>query len=596
VKLGISILLLLLKLIPVVGQYYYRGDVLDEKNKLVPNANIYMHSNKMLMSAGSSGSFGLMSTKAIVDTFTVSIDGYEKVTIPVYKDKYNTIKLKLLASVANLQKNRLASLTKDFKSEKTQGFFSSNETYSNLVENEFIDAKKYPITGFAVNSDKASYSNIRRFINMKSQVPTNAVRIDEMINYFNLPTEAPAPGKTFNINGQLTQCPWNNKNLLLYVNIAAKKLDLSKIPPSNLVFLIDNSGSMELQNRMPLLKSSFKLLVANLREQDTISILTYGGHVEILLHAVSGKYKDSIGKAIESMEASGDTPGESAIKLAYNVAKNNFIPNGNNRVILATDGDFNVGIADEVELEKLISIQSQTGIYLTCLGIGMGNYKDSKLEALAKKGNGNFAYLDTEIEAEKVLVKEMTQTLFSVADKAYMRIQFDTDFVNQYRLIGFDNKLNALADSSSKIDGGEVGSGYSSTILFEIETKASINIDNMHSYLGNDIAHLLIQYQDPKTQFANDCSYTCTVNYMPILSLPNKYRFIAALAMFGSYIKKSAYLPKTDLDEILQLTIDSMDKSNRLQVEFSELVEKAKKVYEFGRAKKKHKKKSTIPS
>jgi Ca-activated chloride channel homolog len=557
--------------------------VLDEKNKLIPNVSIFVHSSKMFINGGSSGTFGLNSNKSISDTFTFVTDGYEKVKVEVFVSKYNTVKLKLLLSVANLQKNKLASLTKDFKSEKLQSFFATNETYSNLIENEFVQAKKFPLTGFAVNSDKASYSNIRRFINMQSKVPTNAVRIDEVINYFNLPDVYYKPtSKTFQINSQLTDCPWEKGNLLLYVNIGAKKLDLSTLPPSNLVFLVDNSGSMELQNRMPLLKSAFKLLVNNLRDKDTISIVTYGGHVDVAMAPISGKYKDSILKAIEAMEAAGDTPGESAIRIAYNIAKNKFLKNGNNRVILATDGDFNVGISDEAELEKLITIQSQSGIYLTCLGIGMGNYKDSKLEVLAKKGNGNFAYIDSETEAEKVLVKEMTQTLFSVADKTFMNVKFSSDYIDEYRLIGFDNKLNALTDTSSKLEGGEVGSGYNSIVLFEIKPTINFNATK-----NKDYASVIIKYEDPKTHLNNECSYECVGNYVPFDTLHKVYKFATSLAMFGGYIKQSSYMRNVVLDDIIAIASGSLNAQNKLQVEFGELLLKAKKIYEPGKKKKK---------
>lgn len=572
-----------------ISQFYYRGELMDDRKKLIPNATIYMHSNKMVFSAGSSGSFGLMSTKPIVDTFTIICEGFEALTIPVYSDRYNNVKMNLLASVASLQKNRLASITKDLKRDQQQIYSGGNETYSDLIENDFIDANQYPVTGFAVNSDRASYSNIRRFINLKSQVPFNAVRIDEMINYFNFPSVIPEKGKVFKITSQLTQCPWNLKNLLLYINVTAQKLDLDKIPPSNLVFLIDNSGSMELQNRMPLLKSAFKLLVKNLREKDYVTIITYGGQVNVALEATSGKYQDSIIKIIEEMDASGDTPGESAIKLAYQKAKQSFIKDGNNRVILATDGDFNVGIADEAELQRLISLQSQSGIYLTCLGVGMGNYKDSKLEILAKKGKGNFAYIDNEREGEKVLVQEMTQTLYSVADNTFMDIQFDDKYVGEYRLIGFDNKKNAIADSTSKLDGGQVGSGYTSIVLFEIEPTATINFNNLDTVLGKKIAQVQIAYENPKNNKKEKEYFECVFNYQPLLSLPKQYGFATAVAMFGSYVKESKYTNNLTLDEIKLLAMQSLDPSNNLQVEFVKLVDKAKPIYEVGKKKKKRK-------
>ncbi len=570
----------------IYTQHYMRGEVLDEKNKLIPNATIYMHSNKMQYSAGSSGSFGLMSSRLGVDTFTIIVDGYEKTVVPIFENKYNTIKIKLLASVAFMQKPRLSTLVKDLKNDRQFNIFTNNESYSNLVENEFIKATSYPTTGFAVNTDKASYSNIRRFINTKSKVPTNAVRINEMINYFNLAAPTVLPNQTFAIQSQLASCPWNVAHQLLFVNIAAKKIDLEKLPNSNLVFLVDNSGSMELQNRLPLLKAAFRLLVNNLRTKDTIAIVTYGGRVDVALPPISGYYKDSILKVIEAMDATGDTPGESAIKIAYGIAKNKYTKTGNNRVILATDGDFNVGIADEEELQKLITIQSQTGIYLTCLGIGMGNYKDSKLEVLAKKGNGNFAYIDSETEAEKVLVKEMTQTLYSVADKTFMNITFNPNLVSEYRLLGFDNKQNALADTSSQIDGGEVGSGYSGIIVFEIEPTKNLVCDTIKNNTTQTIATLNIQYIDPTNKANKNIAYTCSNNYKPNTTLPKQYLLASAIAMFGGYVKQSNYFKNVLLDDILKLAQPCTDATNSIQVEFLQLVEKAKKIYEPSSTKK----------
>jgi Ca-activated chloride channel family protein len=571
------------------SQFYYRGEVVDDKNKLIPGGTIFIHSSKLLFDLGSSGSFGLMSTKPKTDTFTFKADGYEVATIAVSSEKYNIIKLTLLETVANLQKNRLVSKTKDFNPIQKTTIFSGNETYTDLVENDFVNAAKFPVTGFAVNTDKASYSNVRRFINMNSFVPTNAVRIDEMVNYFNFPSQQPLGEKTFYVSAKFSQCPWSTKNLLCFINIAARKLHLENIPPSNLVFLIDNSGSMDLQNKMPLLKSAFKLLVNNLRPIDKISIVTYGGNVQIALQPTSGLYKDSINKVIEEMEASGDTPGESAIKIAYSIAKQNFVKDGNNRVILATDGDFNVGIANEEELDKLISFQSQTGIYLTCLGVGMGNYKDSKLAVLAKKGNGNFAYIDSEFEAEKILVTEFTQTLFSVADKTFINVKFNNDLISQYRLIGFDNKKNALIDNNSFIDGGQIGSGYSTMVLFEIEPTGIINFDDLSHVLGENIANINIKYENPSTKNQETCDYFCDFNYSPILVLPKHYGFATAVAMFGAYIRQSKFINDTKIDEIIILAKQSVDVNNALQKEFIKLLEKAKDIYEPSKKRRKNK-------
>ncbi len=587
----IYILFLLCATSVAKSQYYYRGEITDEKNKPIGNATIFIHSTKVNVSAGSSGSFGIMSVKKSVDTFTFIVDNYERKTAIVYLDKLNIIVLKLATNAANIQKNKLATVTQNLKQEISKNIFSSSETYSEQIENEFINAAKYPITGFSINSDKASYSNIRRFLNMKSVVPTNAIRIDEMVNYFNVNYKHPNDSVTFNVSSQLTQCPWDTSNYLLYASITAKKLNLENVPPSNLVFLIDNSGSMEMQNRMPLLKSAFKLLVKNLRMHDKITIITYGGFVNIVADALTGKEQDSLIILIDAIETGGDTPGENAIKVAYEKAKQHYIAKGNNRVIIATDGDFNVGAAEEKELDKLISIQSQSGIRLTCLGLGMGNYKDSKLEILAKKGNGNFAYIDNEAEGEKIMVKEMTQTLFSVADNVFVNIEFKSDYVKDYRLIGFDNKLNAVADSSSKLEGGQVGSGYSTVVLFEIKPTSKINVDDYEKMLEEQLAKVIISYTNVEKQKPEVLDFECNFNFKPLLSLPKHYGFATAVVMFGAYLKESKYLPKKiDLDEIISLTTKSFDVNIPTQVEFLQLLQKAKLIYEPNKKNKKKKK------
>jgi Ca-activated chloride channel homolog len=572
----------------LTGQYYIRGEVKDEKNNLLPNARILMHSNKYLHDAGSSGTFGLFSTKPVADTFTIYYDGYETITLPVYTSRYNEVRMKMLPSVANMQRRRLSSITKDLNNNYSRIHASANETYSELIENEMLVTRDYPLTGFTVNIDRASYSNIRRFLNMKSRVPVNAVRVEEMINYFNLAYFPPEKNKIFNIRSQITDCPWETENRLLLVNISAKKIPLEQLPPSNLVFLIDNSGSMELPNRLPLLKMAFRMLVNNLRAKDTITLITYGGIVDVVLPPTGGAQKDTILRAIEELEAAGDTPGESAIRLAYQMARSKFNSKGNNRVILATDGDFNVGIADEAELEKMISFQRQNGIYLTCLGVGMGNYKDSKLEALARKGNGNFAYLDTEAEAEKVLVKEMSQTLFTVADKVYMNVRFDKRYIKNYRLLGFENKRNAVTDTGSRLEGGEVGSGYSSLVIFEVTPTSELQ-DAVKGNGTEDIASVLINYTDPADGKPNECSYNCNLNYLAMNELAADHKLAIAVAMFGGYLRESKYMKTVTPEQVLSLCRTGTQPANLLHTEFCALVEKAEKVYlpEKGKKKKK---------
>ena len=353
-------------------------------------------------------------------------------------ENYLSVQLKLApANRSTTRLYKLLSFTRGMAKDDQKKWFAGDETYASIVENKFVNASRFPATGISLNIDRASYSNIRRFLSSNSIVPPDAVRIEEMLNYFNLNYTEPAGNDPFAIKTQLTSCPWNPANQLFYIDLSAKKLNLDTLPPSNLVFLIDVSGSMDMTNRLPLLKSAFRLLVNNLRAKDSVAIVVYGGITGIMLNTTSGAEKEKILTAIDELTPGGSTPGESGINLAYSLAKRHFIVGGNNRVILATDGDFNVGLKTEEELDELISRNKESGIYLTCLGVGMGNYKDSKIQTLARKGNGNFSYLDNFNEAEKVLMKEFTQTLYAVADDAIYECEFNPEYVKEYRLLGF---------------------------------------------------------------------------------------------------------------------------------------------------------------
>ncbi|MEO7522973.1 MAG: von Willebrand factor type A domain-containing protein, partial [Ferruginibacter sp.] len=403
------------------AQYYLRGEVKDEKEQGLQNVKIFLHSSRLLYSSGTSGGFGI-TTNTLHDSVTFNLQGYEPKTVAIDASVYQAIVLKALSKGVTVQKQSLLSITKNSDPSNGKKWAVAAESYNSIVENAFIKTSDFANTSFALRVDKASYSNIRRFLNQGSMVPPYAVRIEEMLNYFNLNYTEPPTDSVFNFESQLTACPWNVAHQLLYLNLSAKKIDLQKVPPGNFVFLIDVSGSMDIPNRLPLLKAAFQLLVKNLREQDTVSIVVYGGSVGVWLQPTGGNEKQKIIKAIEELTAGGDTPGEAAVKTAYALARNSFNKKGNNRIILATDGDFNVGEVNEKALEEMIIKESRSGIFLTCLGVGMGNYKDSKIETLSRNGNGNFAYIDDIREAEKVLVTEFTQTLFTVANDVFLNM------------------------------------------------------------------------------------------------------------------------------------------------------------------------------
>lgn len=577
---------LLLSLSLYSQQYYVRGEVKDESGNVLQNVVIKQCKTGYIFRTGSSGTFGIVANQQI-DTFSFSLEGYRTEKVLADADKYISVKLKLQpAAASNSRKDKLSSLTKDLEKDEQKNWFTGDETYASLLENHFVSAKKFPSTGMSLNVDRASYSNIRRFITLNSLVPPDAVRIEEMLNYFNLDYHDPQGNDLFDIRTTLSTCPWNTDNQLFYINLSSRKLNLDTLPPSHLVFLIDVSGSMDMPNRLPLLQSAFRLLVNNLRDKDSVAIVVYGGVTGVMLNTTSGGEKEKIFKVIDELTPGGSTPGESGIKLAYSVARNHFIKNGNNRVILATDGDFNVGVRTETELDEMISQQRESGIYLTCLGVGMGNYKDSKIQTLAKKGNGNFAYLDNFKEAEKVLLKEFTQTLYAVADNVYMNVDFNPNYVKEYRLIGFDNKVGALRDSLSSIEGGEIGSGHSMLALFEIiptdTNKGSVKDD----FTIGKLADIKLQYQHPNNEKQCQFNYVSKFVFTPFTELDKSYQFSAAVAMFGSMLRSSPFLKNTGWNEVLSLAQASSGSNDLLQKEFITLVQQAKTLYSKGKKKK----------
>jgi Ca-activated chloride channel homolog len=558
------------------AQYYLRGEVKDEKNQYLQNVKIMLHSTRYIYYSGSSGGFGI-TCRNPTDSITLVLDGYEVKSFGVKTDVFQQITLKALSSNNTKNRQKLISISKDQNFSSTYNWYVSDESYFSLIENEVVDVNKYPNTGFSLNINKASYSNIRRFLNNESLVPPDAVRIEELLNYFNLHYREPERKDVFRIESQLSDCPWNADKKLLFLNVNARKLDMDKVPPSNLVFLIDVSGSMDMPNRLPLVKAAFQMLIKNLRAKDTVSVVAYGGTVSVWLQPTGGAEKQKIIQSIEELTARGDTPGESAIRMAYDLAKSTFIKGGNNRVILATDGDFNVGEVSEEALEDLITKEKKSGVYLTCLGVGMGNYKDSKLEILAKRGNGNYAYLDDINEAEKVLVKEVTQTFYSVADDVFLNVHFNPAVIKDYRLIGFDNKRNAIADSSGELEGGDIGSGNSVLAIYEITPLIEDNITNgtpLHSP-----AQVLLRYNIPNTVGRRELNYNCPSNYTAFTDIDKEFQLGTAIAMFGMKLRQSKFFPHSEWVDIERIANSAYDPSNYLQKQFIELVVSAKKTY-----------------
>lgn len=551
------------------GQYYMRGQVTDEKGKAIPYVSIKVKSSGLTYKAGDDGSFGVPSSRA-TDSLIFSFDGYEtQVTAAVNKQLLKAT-LKKLPARANINVRELRSYIQNVnRNFKFWTYY--NESYTSLVENPFVKATALPTSTFSVNTNRASYSNIRRFLNDRDEVLPDAVRIEEMLNYFKFYHREPSCDSIFHTSSFLTDCPWEKKNKLLFVNLSARSIRLDSIPPSNLVFLIDVSGSMDVPKKLPLIKAGLKLLLKNLRPIDTISLVTYGGMVRTLLEGVSGNEKEKMTKAIDSLEVGGDTPGEEAIKLAYRIARRRLNKASNNRIILASDGDFNVGSTSEKDLANLIESQSNAGIYLTCLGVGMGNYKDSKLSIMAHTGKGNFAYIDNELEAEKVMITEFTQTLYTVADGVYVTVKMDSAQVKEYRLIGYDNKRTDMADTANRVRGGELGSGQTSMAIYELVPK---------NFNGNPVARARIFYRLPRREEQQEpVPFECGNSLISFRELPTDLKKAACVTYFGLKLKQSDYLPKISWKKMEQFAQTCFDKQVAVEKEFLSLIAKAKKIY-----------------
>jgi len=479
----------------------------------------------------------------------------------------------------------------------TQDFHDSNppryntEEYDGITENIFHEALKNPLSTFSIDVDAASYSNVRRFITSGQQVPKDAVRIEEMINYFNYDYDQPKGDDPFSINTEISLAPWNKKHKLVHIGLQGKNIPKENLPPSNLVFLIDVSGSMSDENKLPLLKTSFKMLVEQLREQDRVAIVVYAGAAGLVLPSTSGAEKKNILEALNNLEAGGSTAGGAGIQLAYAVAKENFIENGNNRVILATDGDFNIGESSNGGMERLIEAKREQGVFLTALGFGMGNYKDSKMEILADKGNGNYFYIDSMLEAQKALVNEFGGTLFTIAKDVKLQIEFNPARVKAYRLIGYENRmLNNEDFNNDRKDAGELGSGHSVTALYEIvpvgvESEFS-KVDNLkyqkmkvepQASDSKEIMTVKFRYKKPSGTVSKLIVHPLLDENIAIDKTSDNFRWAAAVAGFGMLLRDSEYVKDFKYEDVLQLAQNARGKDvDGYRAEFINLVKSLK--------------------
>lgn len=448
----------------------------------------------------------------------------------------------------------------------------NTEEYSKWEERGFCSVWKEPLSTFSADVDTASYSNLRRLLTegySLEELPRGAVRIEELLNYFSYDYEEPKGQEPFGVTTKLGVCPWNEEAQLLMIGLKTEDIDYSQAPPSNLVFLLDVSGSMSHEDKLPLLQESFVLLAENLTEKDRISIVTYAGDDEVVLRGAAGNETRKIKKAINQLEAGGGTNGSKGIETAYEIAEENFIKGGNNRIILATDGDLNIGLTTEEELEELITEKKESGIYLSVLGFGAGNLKDNKMEVLADKGNGNYAYIDSLREARKVLVEEMTATLLTICKDVKLQVEFNPSVVSDYRLIGYENRaLNREDFEDDTKDAGEIGAGHSVTVLYELILKEPITDLSEGEWLT-----LSIRYKKPAEDTSNLLRYP--VSYEDYQSSPDDdFVFAAAVAEFGLLASDSAYAGDASLKHV-RSALKGITLDDEYKEEFYELVKMA---------------------
>jgi Ca-activated chloride channel homolog len=468
----------------------------------------------------------------------------------------------------------------------------NTEEYGTFVENSYKSPKNDALSTFSIDVDKASYANVRRFITNGTKPPTGAVRIEEMVNYFDYNYPQPEGKHPLSIVSEIGACPWNKDHVLLHIGLQGQKMDLANAPKNNLVFLIDVSGSMENATKLPLVKDALRILIQNMREEDRISIVVYAGAAGCVLPSTSGAQKATLLEALNGLNAGGSTAGGEGIQLAYKIAKENFIKDGNNRIILATDGDFNVGVSSESDLVQLIENQRKSGVYLSVLGFGMGNYKDNKMEQLADKGNGNYAYIDKLEEAKKVFGKELGGTLYTIAKDVKLQLEFNPSVVESYRLIGYENRLLNKEDFNDDTkDAGELGAGHTVTALYEIIPKGVEAAENEAPSVDklryqktvstsksslNEMVFVKLRYKKPSENESILMEQTIVNQGLSLSQTSDNFRFSAAVAGFAQILRGSKFVGDFDFAKAKTLANSSFGKDTEgYRAEFVKLIEKA---------------------
>ncbi len=463
----------------------------------------------------------------------------------------------------------------------------NTENYSTVHENGFKDTKTNPLSTFSIDVDNASYSNVRRYINEGQLPPVDAVRIEEMINYFKYDYSEPTGEHPFSVTTELGKCPWNENHYLMHVGLKGKSIEKNELPASNLVFLIDVSGSMSSPDKLPLLKRAFALLVNELRYEDRVSIVVYAGAAGKVLDSTPGDKKREIMDALENLNAGGSTAGGEGLKLAYKIARENFIEKGNNRIILATDGDFNVGVSSTSEMERLVEKERESGIFMSVLGFGTGNIKDDKMETIADKGNGNYSYIDNIQEARKVFISEFGGTLFTIAKDVKFQLEFNPQLVKSYRLLGYENRLLNDEDFNDDTkDAGEMGAGHTVTALYEIvpvgTESGTPSVDPLkyqqskpvEGKFSSELLTIKLRYKEPNGNKSKLLEQTVQNRFDKKTS--DDFRFSAAVASFGMLLRNSEFLGNTTFESILNMAKSAKgDDEEGYRSEFIQMVKTA---------------------
>lgn len=591
----LSLILLLTITCFSCAQISVEGTVFDENKNPLIGASILIKGTSDGAVTDLDGKFNVKTYQMLPITLVVSYLGYESKEVKVSTTQ-KPINIYLTASAAlnevvvveydkearreNVLSNKIKASKRYDMAARSQGMSISSgmvrepepnwntEDYDAINENRFFEVSKEPLSTFSIDVDAASYSNMRRFIKNGQKPPKDAVRIEEMVNYFNYEYPQPQGDHPFEVVTEVSDCPWNKDHRLFHIGLQGKKIATKNLPASNLVFLIDVSGSMNQQNKLPLLQSSFKLLVDQLREQDKVAIVVYAGAAGAVLPSTSGANKQKIKEAIMNLQAGGSTAGAAGINLAYQIAKENFVKGGNNRVILATDGDFNIGTSSDAELTRIIEEKREDGVFLTVMGFGTGNYKDNKMQKLADSGNGNHAYIDNISEARKVLVNEFGGTLFTIAKDVKLQLEFNPTKVKGYRLIGYENRILQNEDfNDDKKDAGELGSGHTVTAIYEIipagvDSEFLAKVDdlkyqkpskNKPASKSRELLTIKLRYKKPDGDKSRLIEKPVMDTNLDLAQSSDNFRWSAAVAGFGMLLRDSEFKKETTYDLAIKL-------------------------------------------